>query len=100
MLYYNCLWGGILKSENIFKNSKFDFEDDKYLLIFTKKKEYNQFINMCEQYKKSLPLYDVRRYDIDDIFNSVYLLNRTYYFKIDQYLRYSLMRHILGNNEE
>ena len=86
--------------KNIFENIKFDFEDDKYLLIFTKKKEYNQFINMCEQYKKSLPLYDVRRHDIDDIFNSVYLLNRTYYFKIDEYLRYSLMRHILGNNEE
>ena len=55
---------------------------------------------MCEQYKKSLPLYDVRRHDIDDIFNSVYLLNRTYYFKINEYLRYSLMRHILENNEE
>lgn len=27
MLYYNCLWGGILKSENIFKNSIIKIKD-------------------------------------------------------------------------
>lgn len=86
--------------KNTFKSIKFDFEDDKYLLIFTKKKEYNHFLNICEQYKNSLPSKDVSVYDIEDIINSSYLLGRTYYFKLDEYLRYSLLKHILTYNEE
>lgn len=66
-------------------------DNNKNLLAFNKKDKI-EFIKICNNYKISLNKYDVRIVDIESFINTEFRQNKYYYFELDDYGLYILVR--------
>jgi len=87
--------------KKIFPSIQFekDNSNPSYTLIFKRKRDCFKFLMYSEEYQKSVSTEEVTYFDIKDLKNSMEKIGTSYYFELDNFLRYSLIDRILQYNK-